>query len=838
MWCSVCAQRHSWEEGSSIVNICERTAKFRVPCSGKSHVPLGWLLASAILSTAAPLAFLRAGSAASATQLAAQTAAATAPNSDPVYQQLRNITPGGKAITVKDFVLKRDTGTFTFKSGNFFFLTPVQGKTTGAVFIGTAIFSLEPPSGAEKHSLQLLTKSSEMLEQFNNAVFRFTDGTEEDIEAKGSAAAGTTMSQAGEMLADIQKALRKHLQYNLDARILQDVLSTEPGDLFCAFIKGQKYSGKEIFVMDRHGVPADFIGEDVAPEEVAFYTYDDNKSGVWTAFHYRDEYTQGTASGRQVNESYRIVNQKLDVTIEKGGHLSGTTTTTVLPLASGIRVVPLRLFRKFRVETVKDENQQPLSFIQEKKDEDYQFSIIFPKPLPPAKRFSFTTRYSGPDAVINLGWGSFFPLARTSWYPNSYMTGNYANYQITFRIPKGLTMVATGSKIDEKNEGDYAVSEWKTEAPIPVAGFNFGHFKKNDIQLAEQNVTLETYANTDLTLNTSNMMKKTLGEEQLAIPLYTDYFGPLPYKRLAVTEQMALYGQSFPTLIFLPVISYLDKGVMRAIGSNDPTFYHAVGPHEISHQWWGNTVGWVSYRDQWMSEGFAHFSASLFLQTYFKDKSYDQFWDWQRKILVEKNMEGYRPIDVGPVTLGYRLGTSRAGFNIPFHLIYPKGAYILNMIRMMMWDNDTQDGAFKKLMHDFVENFTNHPATTEDFKLAVEVHMSPSMNLTGDGKMDWFFDEYVYGTALPNEKFSYTFSNGPDGSVALNFKMEQSGVDEHFHMPIPIYLELSDGGIARVGSVPLTGNTTFENQIALRGLKTRPKRAMINYYHDVLCNQN
>ena len=818
--------------------ISDGTPKFRFLPTRVPRRPLRWILAAAILCITALPAFFRYGSSASDAQAAAQTAAVSAPNSDPVYQQLRNITPGGKTLAVKDFVLKRDAGTFTFKSGNFFFLTPVQGKTTGAVFIGNATFSLEPPFEAEKHSLQLLTKSSEMVEQFNTAVFRFTDGTEEDIEAKGTAPPETTMSQAGELLTDIQKILRKHLQYNLDARILQDVLSTEPGDFFCACIKGQKYSGKEIFVMDRHGVPADFIGQDVAPEEVAFYTYDDNKSGVWTAFHYHDEYAQGTASGRQVNESYRIVNQKLDITIEKSGHLTGITITTILPLAAGIRVVPLRLFHKLRVETVQDENQQPLSFIQEKKDEDYQFSIILPKPLAPGRRFSFTIHYGGPDAVINLGWGSFFPLARTSWYPNSYMTGNYANYQITFRIPKGLTMVATGSKIDERNEGDYAMSEWKTEVPIPVAGFNFGQFKKNDIQLAEQKVMLETYANTDLTLNTSNMMKKTLGEQQLAIPLYTDYFGPLPYKRLAVTEQSALYGQSFASLIFLPIISYMDKGVMRAIGSNDPTFYHAVGPHEISHQWWGNTVGWISYRDQWMSEGFAHFSASLFLQTFFKDKSYDQFWDWQRKVLVEKNMEGYRPIDVGPLTLGYRLGTSRAGFNIPFHLIYPKGAFILNMIRMMMWNDDTQDAAFKKLMRDFVQFYTDRPATTEDFKMALEQHMTPSMNLTGDGKMDWFFDEYVYGTALPTEKFGYVFGNEADGSATLKFKLEQSGVDQKFHMPIPIYIELADGGIARVGIVPLTGNTSFENSIVLRGLKTKPKRAMINYYHDVLCNQN
>ena len=116
--------------------------------------------------------------------------------------------------------------------------------------------------------------------------------------------------------------------------------------------------------------------------------------------------------------------------------------------------------------------------------------------------------------------------------------------------------------------------------------------------------------------------------------------------------------------------------------------------------------------------------------------------------------------------------------------------------------------------------------------------MTPAMNLTRDGKMDWFFDEYVYGTALPNEKFGYTFGNDSDGSVSLRFKLEQSNVDQKFRMTIPIYIELADGGIARIGSVPLTGNTTFENNVVLRGLKARPKRAMINYYHDVLCTQN
>ncbi len=32
----------------------------------------------------------------------------------------------------------------------------------------------------------------------------------------------------------------------------------------------------------------------------------------------------------------------------------------------------------------------------------------------------------------------------------------------------------------------------------------------------------------------------------------------------------------------------------------------------------------------------------------------------------------------------------------------------------------------------------------------VEKHMTPEMAAFGGGTMDWFFDEYVYGTALPS----------------------------------------------------------------------------------------
>lgn len=110
--------------------------------------------------------------------------AATAPNTDPVYRELREIIPDGKPITVSNLVLKRDAGTFTFKSGTFFFLKPVQGKITCAVFSGNATFSLDPPLHVEKRSLELLTKTPEMVEEFSTAVLRFTDGRDGDYSQR------------------------------------------------------------------------------------------------------------------------------------------------------------------------------------------------------------------------------------------------------------------------------------------------------------------------------------------------------------------------------------------------------------------------------------------------------------------------------------------------------------------------------------------------------------------------------------------------------------------------------------------------------------------------------
>jgi hypothetical protein len=789
-----------------------------------------------------------------------------APNSDPTYQQLRNLTLGSESVTVNNVTLKRDAATFRLRSGTLCFVSPVQGKVTGAVFIGEGNLTLDVPITIENDSLKLFTKQDEFVETYQRLVLRFTDSTYEELKKAGTPGGSC---DAGP-LRDSQHAMRHAdtLKYNLDARILEDVLSPNPGKLFVAFVDGKRYSGKELFIADPQGGPA--LPIPVAPEEVEFVTYDQNKLGVWAAFHFADEYKTGAATGTQKNAPIHISHQELDTSIEKNAHLAATAKTTFVATVDGLRAVPFNLFHTLRVSSVTGENSQPLSFIQEDKNDDSDFWVVLPQPLARGQQYTITSTYEGKEAVVNEGGGNFFPVARENWYPNNASggLGEYTSYDMTFRIPKGMKMAATGAFITEKNEGSQNVSEWKSTVPQTVAGFNFGRFKVEQVKLDKPDYLIQAFANEEQpdevknllnasegklpgqfesgyhfgalgNMSTMALVKKALGEAELSTKLYTDYFGALPFKQLEVTQQTSCnYGQSWPGLVYLPMCYFYDTTIRNQLGLQQfgiGGYWKVVTPHEVAHQWWGHDIGFNSYRDQWMSEGFADMSASLYTQLIEKNpKKFIEFWNDERTMLLEKNKEGFRAIDAGPVTQGYRMSNSRTGFDVTRRLIYPKGAYILHMLRMMMIDNQTGDQDFKNMMHDFVQTYSGKAASTEDFKAMVEKHMTPDMQRIGGGKMDWFFNEYVYGTALPSYKVDSNFEKNSSGDMVLSMKLTQSGVNDAFRMLVPVYLEMADGRLVNLGRVTVIGNATENVKVPFPGLKQAPRRVMVNYYDDVL----
>jgi len=87
------------------------------------------------------------------------------------------------------------------------------------------------------------------------------------------------------------------------------------------------------------------------------------------------------------------------------------------------------------------------------------------------------------------------------------------------------------------------------------------------------------------------MLKKVAAETRASILIFNRFFGEAPYGRIAVTQQPQFsFGQSWPTLVYLPVSAFLDSTQRwMLVGANTfkfNDFIQEITPHEVAHQWW------------------------------------------------------------------------------------------------------------------------------------------------------------------------------------------------------------------------------------------------------------
>jgi hypothetical protein len=763
------------------------------------------------------------------------------PNVDPVYQQLRQLGKnandfGGPYASVNNLVIKRDAAVFTLTSGEIYFGAQIEGHITAAVFIGEGELTLVPPTPIEKHSLSLFIDEEKLTEPFSHLVIRFTDQTLDEIKASANAKMGTGGPQAEKaagVYRENQQLLRKQLRDNAELRTLADLYAPQRPGYFTSFIAGKKH-GKLIFILDPLGIPQ------VSPEEIALFSYGETDGGIWVAFHLADEYAKGTAASSEDHRLFDITHHEIDGAI-RGTQITASDRVTFRPLVPG-RVIQFSLFRSLRVSRVHDDQGKDVNFVQESKDEDADFAVIMPQSLEVGKTYSLTVEYSGGDALRDSGGGNFILIPRSTWYPNNGGTqfGDRATFDITMRYPKSNVFVATGAPIEpDKQDGNLMLARWSSgKTDLAVAGFNYGKFKKKELADKETGYNLEFYANEEVpdsvkamqlaidqaerngvqtyttlgSISTTAAADMALADAQNATRIFTAFFGKLPYTRLAMSQQPAAgFGQAWPTLVFMPYTAFMDttqRAQMMGSSMGTNNFWRYVAPHEISHQWWGHIIGWDSYHDQWMSEGFAEFSASLYVQFVRKDMNkFVEYWNDQRDLITKAGPQtrDKKPYTVGPVTQGYRLNSAKTG-GVARFMIYPKGAYILHMLRMMFYSPREGDRPFQMMMKDFVQTYFNRDVSTEDFKRIVEKHMTSEMDLDGNHRMDWFFNEWVYGTEMPSYKFDYQLS--ADGTT-VSGKITQSGVSENFKMLVPVYVDYGKGW-SRMGSAMINGNNSIE----------------------------
>jgi hypothetical protein len=776
-------------------------------------------------------------------------------NSDPNYVALRNAMPGA-AFRVANLTLKRDTATFTFTAGQFSFLPPVLGRVVAGVFTGEGTFHLEPATALERTYVRRISGEQTVDESFRSVVVWFTDDTFDEI--KRQAQATDQASQAGNAWHEFRSRARRRTETprsmlefmlqdedieNYEAEILGEIYNPKERGSFHAFIHGNKHSDFRFIVNARGAMP--FMP---SPEEVALINFDPGgtQDGIWYLTHFAEEWKAGIARSTENRHTVAAEHYRIETAIGKNDHLSATCMVQLKAMLAGVRVIGFGLLPRLRVTRVTYKDKE-ISFIQESRKEDGAFYAIMPEALTAGQSYSIGIEYEGDKVVQKEGAGNFSVGARTSWYPSLNTFADRATYDLTFKVPRQYTLVGVGKLEKEWREDDYMASHWVSDVPLAVAGFNYGLYKKKSVYDDTTHYEIEAYATAEtpdylrvharnMSLSPSAMAESAMIDAQNAIRCFTLWFGAAPYGRIAITQQPAFnFGQSWPTLVYLPVSAFLD-GTQRWMLMGGSAFRFAdfiqeVTPHEVSHQWWGHMVGWASYHDQWLSEGFADFSAGLFLQaTEPKPDKFLKYWERAQETITAKNSFGNRPNDVGPLWMGIRLNTFKTGGAYQ-RLIYPKGGFVLHMLRYLMFDRDTGDKDFIAMMHDFVSTYLNQNASTESFKSVVEKHMKPALDLERNGKMDWFFREWVYGTEIPSYRMEYSLAPEPGGKFLFTAKVTQSGVSPQFVMGVPIYFDF-DGHVQRAGAVALLGNMT-SNEFKLR-LPKKPKHVLLNANHDVL----
>jgi Peptidase family M1 domain len=776
------------------------------------------------------------------------TAAAARADADPTYTALRAARPSGTAVAVRNLKLERDVFRFEFVGGSFQFLEPVSGRVTGAVFVGEGTWQLTPAGEGARRHLALLQNDSKLeilTDRFESLVLLFTDGTEAEIRTPGADASAD--GRAASVWDSFRKRQRKDLKSNLQLRLLADVLGgTEPSSgVFIALVDGKKLPPAAV-VVDPSGLRWISDMSMAGDAGSLLYVVHEREGGSWYLEKRRN------AAAPPATPPARATHYAIETTIRKNERLQGDTTISVEALQDGVRVLPLGLLGQLRIRDAElsagatdSAPWKAVAFIQEDHDEDADAAVVLPAAFARGEQIRLRLVYEGGEVLYDAGDGNFAVGARTSWYPNLGVFEDSATYDLTYRIPKSYEIVSVGDLVDSRVENDARISVWKADQPIRVAGFNYGKFKRLEQKDPDSGLHIQVFTNPgvpDALRGLSGVRPEKLADSAMADGINTArvgsvYFGSLPFGHVAITQQSQFFfGQSWPSLIFLPYISFLDSYNRFRIGlQSTQGFVDIVGPHEFAHQWWGHLVGWNSYRDQWLSEGFAEFTAGLVLEYTSPRSRVDEFWDKAARNIVDKPAHAYVSNDrAGPISDGWRLSTWRnpaAGQA----MIYDKGAWVVQMLRTLMRDPKTKppDERFIATMKDFVSTYAGKNPSTRDFQTVVERHMSPAMDLEKNGKMDWFFRQWIDGIEIPRYSAEVAVQDLGGGRYKLVGTARQEAVSDGFVGFLPLYLEFEKGTFSRLGLVSFRGTANVAIDTAI-SLPKKPRRVVANAMNDVL----
>ncbi|HKV72394.1 MAG TPA: M1 family aminopeptidase [Gemmatimonadales bacterium] len=747
----------------------------------------------------------------------------------PVFDSLRTLSlradSGG---SVRKVTLVRDSLVFHLDSGTVFFTEPVMGRVPGVVFTGHGSVAIAPAYAVERHELTRVLHDSSTAWDFTTASFLALDSTITELKHR------VTAWHAGDD-GDARGALSHLLTHAFDGRTK---LARNPA--FLAGVLNADTTGYLLARVQRtQGEDLTFLYDVRAAEGIEVMRDGREGAGEWTVAEFPVASALSDSEPELASDpDVRVGPYTIKAVVDPEHDFKSATVFRFTTPRVRTRWVEFWLASELQVDSLNAADGHPVSFYRPPRSG--ALWIRLPDGRQPGDTIALRLVDHGDliasFSIIDEVRHEYPPLAElapgtldqwlmvkdcSAWYPR-YDLWQPADMDVTYRVPKGYQFSSSGRLADSARSGDTVITRWRTERPTVWECFNVGHMDEqhvSDARIPPVVVQMNTSAHKSLDnflgqetaliadaggsssrlamLTRSDALEDVTGDVANSLAFFTSQFGPPLYSQYYATEVPVNYGQAFPGMIYLSNYTYF--------GTRYSGHEESFRSHEMAHQWWGIGVMPAGLRDAWLQEGFANFSALWYAQVIMRDtaKFYAQINGWRDSLVS-------RGPDVAPLGLGFRARSEDHPGDYGL-IVYQKGAWVLQMLRNLMLDFRTyKEDGFAGTMRDFYTRFRGKKASIQDFQRVVEEHAGQPMG--------WFFDEWVYGSAIPTYTFSWHADPPVNGKVALHLRVRQTNVPDNFFMPVPVevrftghrrsFLHLNVRGPLTEGTVSITDTPT------------------------------
>jgi Peptidase family M1 domain len=685
-------------------------------------------------------------------------------------------------------------GSWTLESGKIWLEEPTSGgAVTGLVFEGKGRFQMAVPDPIELVQLRRFTLKPDLAgidEPFSQMVLR----TAGDLPLKGLEIPPASGFEVNKPARDRHTQWLTQRIFDADARVLAGLL-----------IPSDRYLRADMKTDGFGWLTYEYDGRRLEEIRLLHFNTSFPAEEVWLALDRpADRDAQGRPNSRwQPAVDVQNVDVKVDLTeagrdkdFMKGQFQIGAR---FIPQRDGDRAVQFYLDPFAKVSAVR-ENGKPLPFLRDHVADrsngldnrfyDVSLLVLLDRPLARGeeRRLDFTYEVD----LLNYAPGR-------GWYPGTdgdetiLSDSHTARLELTVRKKFEVRAMGRRDEASDRDDGRNATSVWVVDQPVKMLTFSFAdHFHEEKVELA--GVPDVICFGSQVNVGSKGSFRNVGADVINAFNFYQQLFGiKLPPQPIYATGINAGHGQAFDGFI------HLSEYTFDILGPGAGELFRG---HEAAHQWWGVQVGAASYRDAWLGEAFAEYSAMMFVEATVKDgprlfqeiiRAYDDELNGSIKsgfskfarpgVSLLNRSYGNR---IGPIGHGWRAGTGEVPTAYTSQ-VYEKGALVLHMLRGLLRDTTKSDQAFVDVLRDFIATHRGGLVSTKDFQAAV-ARRAP-------GDWSWFFDQWVEGTAIPTYRWSYQVAAAPDaeGKWPVTLKVRQSDVPPGFKMSVPVAIDFGGG---------------------------------------------